>query len=189
VKLTRERKLYVALLAAGVVALIGDRLFFAPSGAGAAVVSQDPSSDAPAAAPKAAKPAPEVSAAPSGPSFSQRISDAAKSVPPSGRDAFRPGATWPRPHVNDPAESTPHDTFETFLQKQQLTMVMLNKDKPFARINKEIWQIGDVHDSYTLVAMDEKGVEFESPSGERRRLDLPVPKLQQQRHEPPTEGR
>jgi hypothetical protein len=188
VKLTRERKVYVALLAAGMVALIGDRLFLAPSGAGAAVAAQDSLPDAPPA-PKAAKPAQDPPAAPSGPSFSQRISDAARSAPPSGRDAFRPGATWPRPHVNDPADSTPHDTFETFLQKQQLTMVMLNKDKPFARINKEIWQIGDVHDGYTLVAMDEKGVEFESSSGERRRLDLPAPKLQQQRREPAVDGR
>jgi len=175
VKLTRERKVFLGLLGAGVAALIADRLLFAPAGAGAAVPAAEPAS----APPPSSRAAPAVEpATPNGVPFSQRVAEAAAGAQ-SERDPFRVDDSWPKPIIKEEGSAPTAQDLDTFIKQIKLTAVVTQKDHEaqFAMINGRVRKIGDQIGGFRIVAMDPAGVEFESPIGERKRvaLDLPSP--------------
>jgi hypothetical protein len=184
VKLSRERKRYVALLGLGLAALAGDRLFFAPSGAEAAPA---PSASEPQAAPKptAEKPTLQPAAA-AGPSFVQRTRQWADKADPDARDPFKAGDQWPRPRIKDEEKVQAGSPFEAFLASHKLKALTGVKGGsgpakawicgPAAggRPSKaQPYGVDELVDSFRVVSIsDENYVELEAPNHERYRLTL-----------------
>jgi hypothetical protein len=195
VKLTRERKVFLALLGLGVTALAVDRLALGPSDAGAAPAAPaGPSADAAPQAEPAAPAATPENAAP-GHAFSERIASRSGSV--GTRDPFRPHQSWPTPVLPDePVAQTVPDEFAAFVKIHKLTATMGHKESDsaegafdpataLATINGRYYKVGAVIDDMELTLVDRKGILIKAPSGAEHRVDLPVPDNSPKPQQPP----
>ena len=130
VKLTKERKVYMAIFGLGLAALAVDRMFFSPAPAGAA---PEPPTGAPGATPPAQKP-PATADLPAGPSFGERLAARASwgryAVTPRGpgflfptvHDAFVAPEAWVGKRTAvEPAEGPVPEA--EFVQKHKLSTV------------------------------------------------------------------
>lgn len=187
-KLTRERKAYLAILGLGAAGFLVDRLFLSPAEAGAAgpaaqdcAVSKD---DTPAAAPTpgAAPASPDKA----DPRFSDLI-NAAPAPPRTGaRDLFRPPESWPTATVQAQLDGPPLPDFDEFLQSHRLNGVVQPLDgKPgMAWVAGKVYRPGDNIDGFTLASVSETAVEFRSPSGDVRKVELIIAGSRAGEHQP-----
>ena len=179
-KLTKQRKIYLAILALALVALAVDRLL-SPSG-GTAPSEARASSDAPAAqrpAPEARKPEAKATAK-DAPSASSVLADRleemrrekgldladAAAVP----DAFTAPKSWPA--VSGAGQATPRQSLaEKFAASHRLEAVMLGSESNYAVVNGRCLRVGETLDGFRLVAIGKQSATFDS-EGLQVRLTL-----------------
>ena len=169
-RLSKERKIYVALFGLGLIALAADRLFFTPAGASAA--SPEPGPDAPAPTPPASpQPAPE--SAP-GPSFAERLDRQAKWQDGPLQDAFFAPAAWVNGQSSPeaPAEARPESSFR---DKHHVTAVARVSGNAMAIIDGKPVRIGESLDGFTLADIEDAhggGVAIFERDGARLRIEV-----------------
>lgn len=148
-RLTKERKAYVAIFGLGLVALVADRLFFTPAGASAAAPDAAPESTQALAAPHApSEAAPE---APAGPSFAERLAKQANWPQAPVRDAFIAPVAWVGQRVAAAGEKEVV-TETAFRLKYKLTAAMVGGAKGgVAVLGGRTYPLNEVIDGYTLV--------------------------------------
>ena len=148
-RLTKERKLYIAVFGLGLVALVVDRVFLTPAGASGAPV--EPAAESPtAAAPAHPAPAP---APQSGPSFGERLEQHA--VWPEGplQDAFLAPDTWVGPRTAPPA--APEVQSEApFATRHHASAISSANHASFALVDGKTLRVGDVLDGHTFVRVE-----------------------------------
>ena len=166
--LTKERKIYLALLGIGLAALVLDRLIGGPQNAqaredSAAFVVERPNGAAPAAAPSAATGQLTLT----GPDLSVRLRTLGEQVRPGSqsRDLFRAPATWgPRiTHAPAPAQVTdltgPAVEFE---RSHRLTAVLLSGRERHAVVDGKMVKPGQAIDGFTLISVSHDTAIFRS---------------------------
>ena len=183
-KLTKERKVYLGILAVGLVALVADRVFLGgggvpPSSAEAAAtplvigpIAQLPQARAPGTA----------SAWPKQPNVS--IADRLAAVATTEgintsevKDAFGPSAAWLaqlRPSADRPS-GLPLDLAEAFCQRHRLTAVMVQGGGGKAIVDDKCLAVGEKIDGFALVAVEHNSAVF--ACGDRR-AELKLPQTQ-----------
>jgi hypothetical protein len=181
VKLTRERKIYLALAGLGAFAFAADRLFFSPADAGAAgpqaqdcAITPDKDAPAPSTGAEASKPAPAPAATTPDPRFSDLLRQADPNVKNSKRDLFRPPDSWPKAAVANEFQGPPLPDFDEFLHNHAVRGVIQPRtgQPGMAWVGGKIFKAGDNVDGFTLVSVSKDDVEFEAPGGERRKVQL-----------------
>jgi hypothetical protein len=145
-KVTKEQKVYLGLLALGLVAFVLDRTVFTPSAADASDSSDLLVAKSPAAA-LAPHPATATVSNPLGVkllglSESLHLSDA------KPRDAFTPAQEW----VGKPQTAAADN--RTFEQTHRLEAVMVGR-RPAAMIDGTLVHLGEAMDGFTLVAVSQ----------------------------------
>jgi len=186
VRLTKERKLYLAVLGLGLVALSADRLFFAPAGAQAAPGSSELPPESPSTR-TAAKPSKPAAAAPENtePALAERLRTVSFWDPAKMRDAFEAPVEWVGPRVAPKVEPPAEDSEFAKNRKHWLSTVMIlpareatpttpaSPATPVAIIGGGRYRVGDTLDNYKLVEIhadaEQPWVVFE---GEGRRVKL-----------------
>ena len=166
-KLTKERKLYVGILALAGIGLLVDRLFLAPedapsnpSSAAAAAIPTRPPVVVPSASTGAAKPAESAGR----PSCADRLAKVGRSLPADLsdlRDAFRPSAAWCAAiKTAAPSPSPQQPDKPTFGQQHQLTAVVVDGKGGKAIVDGRCLEVGDQLDGFTLVSVGTKTAVF-----------------------------
>jgi hypothetical protein len=171
VRLTKERKAYAVVFGLGLMALAADRLFFAPAGAEAA---------APDAAGEpqrvAAQAPPTEPAAPTGPSFAERLGKRASWGDGPVRDAFVAPVAWVGARTSREApEAALSPTI--FAEKHRATLVTKvttdKGDRGMAVVDGKVVYLHGTLDGYQLVdinaSKEHKSAIFER-NGERVEL-------------------
>lgn len=160
---TKERKLYVGVLAAGLAALVTDRL----TGGGQ---SADPPPDEPASAlvvKSTPQTAPAAAAAPAPPAAARKLSERltawAANAPRKPRDPFVPAAAWSG--VADVDAIPPSAGPERFRQNHRLTAVLMSGRQSQAIIDGTPIRLGEVFKGFRLVSVDESKAVLNSPAG------------------------
>ncbi len=180
-KLSRQRKISLAILALAVSALVADRAFLGggstgpeqASGASPARVKARPARPP---APPATAPPPAVMnalAPAAGQSLADRLRDYSqqRGIEPSGvRDAFVAAESWrPKPQVVEPA-TRPAAQAPGFLQKHEL-MAVITGPKGSAIVDGKCLHVGQELDGYRLVSVGHRRAVFEC-DGEQVELRL-----------------
>lgn len=180
-KLSKERKVYIALFSAGLVALAVDRALFSPAPAGASVPGEAESHEEAVAAPATAQ-----AAAPRGPSFGARLAARVSWVDGAVPDAFEPSEAWVGKRIVEEAEAAPAAE-SSFAQTHKLTGVVLmgSKDDPTVRegialVGSKQYKVGERLDGYELieVRIAEREAVFKGPGGVVT-LRVPGPSVQE----------
>jgi hypothetical protein len=175
--LTRKRKIYLTILAVGLVALGIDRLVLLPARSEARPAPTAPASAATPAADVPVAPAPETPpvdsaslAAPARITIADRLDRLAEA---RGYDltglpnAFAPSSTW------FDVDAAPRvSTASRFRQEHTLNAVMAGDGDGYAIINGKSLFIGHVIDGFMLVEVRERSAVLES-QGTRVELALP----------------
>jgi hypothetical protein len=173
VNLTRERKVYAAVLGLGALALVVDRAILAPADAAAT-----PAVSADAAAPAAAPRAPAAPMPPRGESLASRLQRVGWDVGPMPRtaDAFVADESWRREPLLAPGVAPPGgELAASFREGHRLTTVMAGRKRddgsvaarPVAVIErvpggeKVCIGEGDEIDGFRLVKIGERSVQLE----------------------------
>jgi hypothetical protein len=176
VKLSKQKAIYMALLGLGLVALIADRLFFAPS---SAVASESPAEPAPAPAREAGPHADPADHPATVKPLSERLASS-----PAGawdekalRDGFNPPGSFLSEVLMGPPALEPEaePSSENTLQAHKLSSVLIMNGKPCAIIDHKPYCVGDtLDDGLTIVAIGDvidqgrakvTGVELRGPRG------------------------
>ena len=170
-RLTRERKIILSVLAVAVAALLFDQLFSgsstpSPAAAQAAAAPAKPTEDAA----QAAVPAISTTDADSlgRPSVAQQlasISDKPELAVDQITDAFRPSAGWESSDssANTPvAKALPGRAGEVFADEHSLSGVIKTDSGGYAIINGQVVGLGNTLDGFRLVAMADNWVRMES---------------------------
>jgi hypothetical protein len=153
-KVTKEQKVYLGLLAIGLVALTLDRLVFTPSSAEAADSSSDllvTHSEPPTA------PAAKSTASSTSNPVAQKLALLSESMhlaAAESRDAFTPSAAW----VGKPAASTDTKSFE---QTHQLSAVIVGR-RAAAMVDGRLIAVGQTIDGYKLVSVIQGAATFQA---------------------------
>jgi hypothetical protein len=170
-KLTKERKVYVAILGVGALALALDRVVLAPSGADASAVAQSYAVEREPAALQVPT-APRLSAVPSGRGLAHRLQTDTPNWEGSIRNAFRPSESWLPPVVVDDPQAAPHSEVEAFCRVYKLKGVNGPRSPiPGAWINGQFHKIGDTIDGWMLIEVGMDWAAFEK-DGDRAKLRL-----------------
>ncbi len=178
-KLSRQRKISVVILALAVSALVADRAFLGGGSTGpgrASGASPGPVKPRlPAAPPAAAAPPAVMNAlAPAGgQSLADRLRDYSRQrgIDASGvRDAFVAAESWrPKPQVAE-AATRPVGRVPGFSEKHEL-MAVITGPKGSAIVDGKCLQVGQELDGYRLVSVGHREAVFEC-DGERVELRL-----------------
>ena len=169
--MTRKRKIYLTILAVGLIALGIDRVVLLPSRTEARPVTTTPPPDPPVA------PVPDIPkanttnvAAPARVTIADRLDALAKAHgydPTSLPNAFEPSSAWSE------VEAAPRvSTASRFLQEHTLNAVMAGEGDGYAIINGKSLFIGHVIDGFMLVEVRQRSAVLES-QGTRVELALP----------------
>jgi hypothetical protein len=172
-KMTRERKIFLGILGAGLLALAGDQLIGPPSPAGAsdeyavtaaqrAPVAASPSLAASSAAPSAA------SSGASTRSFVVRTRELGATT--TGRDPFQPPAPWIAKKI-DPSTAVQPTVAERFQKAHRLDAVVLEGREGRAIVSGTAVVVGQTIDGCRLVRVTHDAALFEA-DGQRIALRL-----------------
>jgi hypothetical protein len=180
VKLSKQRKVYVALLGLGLLVLAVDKFMLAPEGAGATeppLPSDTPAADA------TPQPKAEPSAPPSGPAkppLANRLAEALRPDAAPARDGFRASPSWIQPPKGEESEApAPVTKADKFIANHKLMMILtktVNQELVHtAVIAGKVYRIGDALDGFTLAFIDHEArrVVFKA-DGESVELALPA---------------
>ncbi len=151
-RLTKERKAYVAVFGLGLVALIADRLFFAPAGARAATeaaAEPEPTAEV--------QHAPAAPAVPAGPTFIERLSKQASWQQGPLQDAFTAPVAWVGTRVAPEEGPAVAIDGTAFAAAHRLTAVAKGAKGQIALVSGKAVFKGQVLDGYTLVDVIENG--------------------------------
>ncbi len=184
-KLTRERKVYGAVLGVGLAVLIVDRTLWAPAGAAASPVPEPP--DSQLLVSTGATPV-VVTGAPTRASDSElplaarlrRVDESLSQSPGERRSAFCPASAWLKPESRAQASeivlpATPSPE-EEFRRLHQLTAVMSGPRGGCAKVGSHLVYVGQEYGGFRLVAIDpdQRRATFESNG---LRVDLVMPEM------------
>jgi hypothetical protein len=152
--MTRERKIYVAVLAAGMAALTVDRLTAGPSAAGVHDPSEYALTRTDAPAPPTPTPAPQTttpttSITPGG-GLATRLRELTTTQPAS-RDLFRAPSSWAAP-TSRPVIKEANGP-EDFEKSHRLTAVLLKGKEKHAVVDGRMVAPGQAIDGYTLISV------------------------------------
>lgn len=166
-KLSKERKVYIALFSAGLVALAVDRALFSPAQADAG--------EPDAAEPGAEAAAPEAQATKSrGPSFGARLAERASWVDGGVPDAFEPSEVWVGKRVAAVEAKPAAEPDSAFARDHKLKMVIAVPSREHAGAEERIafvgskhYKVGDILDGHELieVRIAEREAVFRGPAG------------------------
>ncbi len=182
--MNRERKILVAILVLGLLALVVDQLFLStgepasadaavtvpPSAIGMSAITAPPTigdiaaADAPSSSVESPD-APALAQVP--PSVAGRLRKAEQGMaidPQDVADAFEPPASWlPQPDAADGQAAQPLSAQgRAFAQRHQLEAVMLQGERSFILVDGKPLRSGDVLDGWTLVQIDARSAVFEA---------------------------
>jgi len=167
-KLTKQRKVYLGVLAVGLVALVIDRAFLGGGGV-------SPSSAEGAVIPPVKAPAGAMSPQQPNVSIADRLAAATEAANASElKDAFRPSDAWLaqlRPSADRPAVA-PLDLAQSFSQRHRLMGVMLQTGGGKAIVDDRCMAVGEKMDGFTLVAVEKNSAVF-TCGDSRAELKLP----------------
>lgn len=163
-KLTKQRKVYVALGTAAVLALLGDRLFLdsettGPRPAAAGVVSAaEPNLAAPSAADQLALlPDPANSVA----GRLSRIESEHELTAGGGRDAFAPAGEWLRPTAADKSQPADKSGISRFTRDHKLEAVVPGLKRGCVIVDGATMFVGQKLNGFTLVQVRNRSAVFE----------------------------
>jgi hypothetical protein len=162
-KVTGKHKVYAALLAAGLTALIVDRASTGPNPADAAVAETAQVASAPAGVPAtAAAPETRLSSASSLAASLRAMMSSEKMSPEAAPDAFVPSKSWAplveaapvRPKINPPVEY--------FTKTHVLSALVHSAKGGMAVINGSMTKIGDMVDGFKLTSLSQNCAVFQN---------------------------
>jgi hypothetical protein len=170
-KLTRERKIYAAVLGLG-LAVVGYDQLTAPASADAA---SEPQATLLMASAPASNKQNNTAHAGDGPSLAVRLSElAAKTGPTSPdqiRDAFVPSQSWlgKGALAGDRIDRAAADKF---VQRHRLGTVATSASGDIAVVDDKLMQIGSKLDGFTLISVTTHSALFDAGNGVQARLAL-----------------
>jgi len=175
-KLSKQRKATIAVLALALLAFAVDKVFLGAEGAGprraAGATPGLPAGAAHAAPADGAT----LAGIPTGPSLADRLRDVAVSrdlKTDAVRDAFAPAQSWMPKPTTRPATTRPARQRPAF-GKTHTLMALMAGPNGSAIVDGECLRIGDKLDGYTLVSVTRQAAVFQC-GGRQVRLGLPGP--------------
>jgi hypothetical protein len=172
-KLTKQQKVLAAVLGAGLLVVVGDRVFLADSATGptdASGAAFAPAATTDASPRAVARPAadPTATLALLDVSMAGRLRDHAEQrglTPGQTRDAFRPPATWGG-GTSPGAVTTPAaERIDAFVREHRLMAVMGAGSGALAIVNGQAYRVGQSLGDFRLVEVRGRTAVFESPFG------------------------
>ena len=168
-KISKRQKVYVAILALVLTALLVDRVFLAPETTGPDEANALPAPLAGEAPPRFVAPLPRAEKRSAQESLADRlkaISGSKKLDPKEIKDAFRTPQAWldeysPKVQKDSPPTPTITPTAE-FMQKHQIKAVMVHGKISSVIIDNRYLFVGQKIDGFTLVSVNEHSATFES---------------------------
>ena len=181
-RMTRERKVYAAVLAVAVTALGADKFIFAPpesrAMSQAELLVHAPAPDA-QPAPLVARPEPQISPTAQAGTLVplaalaervQHVTEARRLEPEQVIDIFHTPAGWAKTLPNGP------DAAAVFAARHQLVAVLKSSRGGVAVVtsgaSRKSLRIGQQLDGFTLVAIADRSITLHSPQGT---VELPLP--------------
>jgi hypothetical protein len=160
-KITREQKIYGAVLCLGLVALAWDKLAASPQQAQA---TEDPAAllVQPAAAVKASRPAVPATAPVS---MAQRLRMLPQAGAPADRltDVFLPAESW---RGQSPKAASGPGAAQRFAQSHKLDGVMIADNRRRAIVDGRSLVVGQTLDGFTLASVAPRQAVFTGPDGD-----------------------
>ena len=167
-KISKRQKVYVAILALVLTALLVDRVFLAPETTGPDEANALPAPLAGEAPPRFGDPLPRVEKRSDQESLTDRlkaISGPKKLDPKEIKDAFRTPQAWMdeySPKVQKDLHPAPTITpAAEFMRKHRLKAVMVNDKTRSVVIDDRYLFVGQKIDGFTLVSVNEHSATFE----------------------------
>ncbi len=147
-RLSKERKAYIAVFGLGLIALAADRLWFTPASAAAAPGEPEPAAPEHATAPSA----PEV---PAGPSFGERLAERVSWQEGPLLDPFIVDSDWGVGGEAGPS-GEPAPAASVFAQAHRLSAVFKSSSgRSTIILDGRLLKIGDAVEGYTLADVDD----------------------------------
>lgn len=182
-KLSKERKVYAALLGLGLTALAADKFLFSPAGAGAATIAQAQLEAAPEPL-KYERAAPLAPAASKGPGLQERLEKAAVTGPPVAGDAFTPPDGWirrPSTQSEEPAAPAPDD----FAREHRVRLIVWGQSPDGSDatvfVGPHPVRVGETLDGYTLRRIEQRPRRAVFESTDHRAVELVIAETQTSR--------
>jgi hypothetical protein len=170
-KLTKERKVYVAVLGLGLLVLAVDRVALSPAGATAAELTESyalPERSVATGIPTV----PETSIAPSGRGLAHRLRTDVADWRDSVGNAFKPSEQWLPPVKVEEQNTRPRTDGEAFVAAHTLKGLTGHRTSGAgALVSGKFLQIGDAINGWVLIEVRTDGAVFEK-DGERAELLL-----------------
>jgi len=175
---SRQRKIYVAILAVALGGLVVDRVVLEGGATGPSASEASDLSSLPAVSASAAV----LTQSPVNPAartktLASRLSDIAKTQnldPSQVEDAFRPAAGWIEQRQSKTAPVAVVNDVQAFTDKHKLLALINNPQGGAAIINNQTIVPGKTIDGFTLVEVAKRSAFFER-DGQRIELKLPAP--------------
>ncbi len=176
-RLNKQRKVYLGLLAVAGLALAADQMFFGVSGPqGASAAVQTPGAAVPAAPTATGQPAPAKSAANAHMAGAARLAQLLDSLSrqenltaATTSDAFAIPPEWlPAASKSETDDSQPDSADgagRTTAQVPVVTAIMAGGARPAAIVNGRLMTVGDAHAGITLVAVEPGIAILRTPDG------------------------
>lgn len=179
--LSKQRKLYVAVLGLALGGLAVDRLLLdggsAPRRAAAQLSRDEPTESADA-------PASPIASAPAGAqvvrssTLSSRLDELARARqldPAQASDAFAASPAWVSTVAVKPVEKSAPPAEDVFRKSHKLMAVVLNGGNGAAIIDDKTYVVGMEVGGYTLRSLTKRSAMFEAQDGRRVELELAAP--------------
>lgn len=172
-KLSRERKFFVAICGLAVVALVVDRTLLSEAAADDASAA-DPASLLVTNSPGTTGPRPsgagttrkggETSSAAAISSLLAEMADRNRRQLEQTPDAFHPGAAWSAPDMSQPGPPASDARVESFAKRKVTSIVAGGRGRAGAMVDGRMVYIGQSLDGFTLVSVDNQSAMFEGRS-------------------------
>ena len=176
-RLNKQRKVYLGLLAVAGIALAADQMFFGVSGPQAASAAvQTPGAAVPATPTAAGQPAPAASATNAHMAGAARLAQLLNSLSrdenlnaASTSDAFAIPPEWlpvaSKPETDNSQPEAADEAGKTTTKSPVVTAIMAGGTRPAAIVNGRLMTVGDAHAGITLVAVEPGIALLRTPDG------------------------